>query len=160
MRAELERVLAQREKKYIEDASRVPSAVLIPIYQRQGQYYIVFIKRTDLVKDHKGQIAFPGGARDITDATLQQTAIRESYEEIGLRAQDIDIIGEMDDEVTTTSNYILTPFVAMIPYPYRFRNNRDEVAAVIRVPLAALLDENRRQASSENLVDETSIPTI
>jgi 8-oxo-dGTP pyrophosphatase MutT (NUDIX family) len=151
MKAELERILAQREKKYINDASRVPSAVLIPLYQKQGQYHIVFIKRTETVKDHKGQISFPGGARDTDDQTLLHTAVRESREEIGLRSKDIEVIGELDDELTTTSNYIVTPFVAMIPWPYRFKKNEDEVAEIMKAPIAALLEKDKLSESSEIL---------
>jgi 8-oxo-dGTP pyrophosphatase MutT (NUDIX family) len=151
MEKELERILGQREKRYINDASRVPSAVLIPLYQKQGQYYIVFIKRTETVKDHKGQISFAGGARDADDRTLLHTAVRESREEIGLRSKDIEVIGELDDELTTTSNYIVTPFVAMIPWPYRFRKNKDEVAEIMQAPIAALLEKDQLNEGSEIL---------
>jgi 8-oxo-dGTP pyrophosphatase MutT (NUDIX family) len=151
MKEELERILAQREKRYINDTSRVPSAVLIPLYQKQGQYYIVFIKRTETVKDHKGQISFPGGMRDADDRTLLHTAVRESREEIGLRQKDIEVIGELDDELTTTSNYIVTPFVAMIPWPYRFRKNEDEVAEIMQAPIAALLEKDKQSEGNEIL---------
>jgi 8-oxo-dGTP pyrophosphatase MutT (NUDIX family) len=151
---ELERILAQREKRYINDASRVPSAVLIPMYQKQGHYYIVLIRRTENVKDHKGQVSFPGGARDINDRTLLHTAVRESREEIGLRMKDIEVIGELDDEITTTSNYIVTPFVAIISWPYRFKKNKDEVAEIIQVPIEALLEKGRLKKSSETLNDQ------
>ncbi len=149
MKEELKKRLAQREKRYINDTSRVPSAVLIPLYERQGRYYIVFIRRTENVKDHKGQISFPGGARDINDRTLLHTAVRESREEIGLRMKDIEIIGELDDEITTTSNYIVTPFVAIIPWPYRFKKNKDEVAEMIQVPIEALLEKGRLKEGNE-----------
>jgi 8-oxo-dGTP pyrophosphatase MutT (NUDIX family) len=151
MKEELERILAQREKRYINDTSRVQSAVLIPLYQKQGQYYIVFIKRTETVKDHKGQISFPGGMRDADDRTLLHTAVRESREEIGLRQKDIEVIGELDDELTTTSNYIVTPFVAMIPWPYRFRKNEDEVAEIMQAPIAALLEKDKQSEGNEIL---------
>jgi 8-oxo-dGTP pyrophosphatase MutT (NUDIX family) len=151
MKEELERILAQREKSYINDTSRVPSAVMIPLYQKQEQYYIVFIKRTETVKDHKGQISFPGGMRDADDRTLLHTAVRESREEIGLRQKDIEVIGELDDELTTTSNYIVTPFVAMIPWPYRFRKNEDEVAEIMQAPIAALLEKDKLSEGSEIL---------
>jgi 8-oxo-dGTP pyrophosphatase MutT (NUDIX family) len=151
MKEELERILAQREKRYINDTSRVSSAVMIPLYQKQGQYYIVFIKRTETVKDHKGQISFPGGGRDANDRTLLHTAVRESREEIGLRSKDIEVIGELDDEITTTSNYIVTPFVAVIPWPYRFRKNEDEVAEIMEAPIAALLEKDKLSEGSEIL---------
>lgn len=151
MKEELERILSQREKRYINEPSRMPSAVLIPIYQKQGHYYIVLIRRTETVKTHKGQISFPGGVRDINDRTLLHTAIRESREEIGLHMKDIEIIGELDDEITTTSNYIVTPFVAMIPWPYRFTKNKDEVAEIMEVPITVLLDKGCLKANTETL---------
>jgi 8-oxo-dGTP pyrophosphatase MutT (NUDIX family) len=139
VKAQLREILAHRQKRQITDSDRVPAAVLIPLYRKEGQYHMVFIKRTETVKEHKGQISFPGGNRDNRDNTLMDTALRESYEEIGLRTGDIEVIGELDDEITTTSNYIVTPFVAMIPWPYRFIINRDEVDELIEIPIAALL---------------------
>ena len=136
---ELRKILEMREKRPIEDPDRVPAAVLIPLYLKKNRYEIVLIRRTENVKDHKGQISFPGGARDVDDGTLLHTALRESREEIGLRTKDIEIIGEMDDELTTTSSFIVTPFVAVIPWPYRFTRNKLEVAEILRVPIAALM---------------------
>ena len=151
MKAELKKLLAQRQKQYIADADRVPSAVLIPVYENEGQYHIVFIRRTETVKTHKGQISFPGGTREINDGTLLDTAIRESTEEIGLLPEDIEILGELDDEVTTTSNYIVTPFVAMIPWPYSFVINKGEVDEIIKVPVAALMDKDCLKPDTEFL---------
>jgi 8-oxo-dGTP pyrophosphatase MutT (NUDIX family) len=151
VKEELEKILARRQKRYINDENRVSSAVLIPLYKKHGNYYIVFIRRTETVKTHKGQISFPGGARDERDATLLHTAVRESHEEIGLETKDIEIIGEMDDELTTTSNYIVTPFVATIPWPHYFTRNEDEVAEIIEVPLNALLEKGHLKANTETL---------
>lgn len=151
VKEELEKIFTQRQKRSVSDTNRVPSAVLIPLYQKQGRYYIVFIRRTESVKTHKGQISFPGGARDANDRTLLHTAIRESREEVGLRTKDIEVIGEMDDEITTTSNYIVTPFVAMIPWPYRFTKNKDEVADIIEVPINMLLEKGHLKANTETL---------
>ncbi len=147
----LKELLALRKKQRIADARRVPAAVLIPLYKKRGQYYIVFIKRTETVKDHKGQISFPGGARDNKDKTLLDTAIRECAEEIGIQPADIAILGELDDEITTTSNYIVTPFVAMIPWPYQFTINQAEVDEIIEAPLSCLLDKNCLRPNKEIL---------
>jgi 8-oxo-dGTP pyrophosphatase MutT (NUDIX family) len=149
MEAELKKILAQRAKLYITDKDRVPSAVLIPLYQENGQYNIVFIKRTMTVKTHQGQISFPGGMQDREDKTLGDTAIREAEEEIGLRREDVNILGELDDEITTTSNYIVTPFVATIPWPYHFTLNKNEVVRTISVPIAALMDKDCRKPETE-----------
>jgi 8-oxo-dGTP pyrophosphatase MutT (NUDIX family) len=151
VKAQLKEILACRQKRYIDDRNRVPSAVLIPLYRKQGQCHIVLIKRTETVKEHKGQISFPGGARDNSDHTLLDTAVRESHEEIGLRPGDIEVIGELDDEITTTSNYIVTPFVAVIPWPYRFTINKAEVDEIIEAPIAALLSRDCLKPDIETL---------
>ena len=137
----LRRALSQRHKRRIVDAGRVPSAVLVPIYYKQGQYYILFTKRTELVKEHKGEISFPGGAYQEGDKTLVNTALRECFEEIGLMADNVEILGELDDTTTKTSNYIISPFVAFIVSPYQFKANAEEAEEIIEVPISALLDK-------------------
>ncbi len=151
MKGKLRRLLEQRKKRYITDTSRVPSAVLIPLYESDGQHHIVFIKRTETVKEHKGQISFPGGTCEDVDNTLLETALRECCEEIGLNSDAIEVLGELDDEITTTSNYIVTPFIGMIPWPYRFVINPIEVDEIIEVPVAALLDDGCLQPGTEIL---------
>jgi 8-oxo-dGTP pyrophosphatase MutT (NUDIX family) len=138
----LRELLAGRQKCRISDADRVPAAVLVPLYIKQGQYHILFIRRTETVRVHQGQISFPGGHREASDGTLLDTALRECAEEIGLQTGDVEVLGELDDEITTTSNYIVSPFVAVIPCPYGFTLNRHEVAALIEAPVAALLGWN------------------
>jgi 8-oxo-dGTP pyrophosphatase MutT (NUDIX family) len=151
VKTRLKELLAARQKQYIHDPARIPAAVLIPFYKDKEQYYIVFIKRTDTVKTHKGQISFPGGGREKSDITLRDTAIREAREEIGLHSEDIEILGELDDEITTTSNYIVTPFVGMIPWPYKFTAEKAEVAEIIRVPLTVLLDKASLKTAIETI---------
>jgi 8-oxo-dGTP pyrophosphatase MutT (NUDIX family) len=151
MENRLEELLAARRKRHIDEPERVRAAVLVPLYRERGQYHIVFIKRTDNVKTHKGQISFPGGRMEKRDKTLLDTALREAFEEIGLHPQEAKILGELDDEVTTTSNYIVTPFVALIPWPYRLVMNRHEVADIIRAPVAALLDKANIKTALETL---------
>jgi 8-oxo-dGTP pyrophosphatase MutT (NUDIX family) len=151
VKTRLKEILTRRQKRYIKDASRIPSAVLIPVYENAGSYHIVFIKRTETVKAHKGQISFPGGTHEKEDVSLLQTALRESYEEIGLKTDDVEILGELDDELTTTSNYIVTPFVGFIPWPYRFVKNREEVAEILIIPLPALLDKDCLKPDTEVL---------
>ena len=142
MQPRLKQALAQRRKSHIVDASHVSAAVLIPIYYKQGEYHILFTKRTEKVKDHKGQISFPGGAYEKQDGTLVNTALRECTEEIGLAAEAVELLGELDDTSTTTSNYIISPFVAAIPWPYPLKVDPTEVDEIIEVPISALLDKD------------------
>jgi 8-oxo-dGTP pyrophosphatase MutT (NUDIX family) len=151
MEAELKKLLSQRTKETIVDKTRISAAVLIPLYKENGKYHIVFIRRSIRVPTHQGQIAFPGGARHKSDKTMQETAMRESEEEIGLHAHDVKVLGELDDQITTTSNFIVTPFVGVMPWPYEFKLCKAEVERLLFVPLSTLLDENRRKQEIEML---------
>jgi 8-oxo-dGTP pyrophosphatase MutT (NUDIX family) len=154
VKEKLRQLLAQRQKRRIVDTGRLPSAVMLPLYNKQGQCHILLIKRTEKVKEHKGQISFPGGNRDKEDDTLLATALRECAEEIGLHPADVEVLGELDDEVTTTSNYVVSPFVAMIPWPYQFQMNEEEVDEIIEVPISALLDKDCLHPNTETLNGE------
>jgi len=142
MEQRLKGALSRRQKRPITDAELVPSAVLVPIYRRQGQYCVLFTKRTERVKEHKGQISFPGGARQDGDKTLLDTALRECAEEIGLAPGEVKILGELDDTLTETSNYIISPFVGVIPWPYEFKLDGWETEEIIEVPISALMDKD------------------
>lgn len=132
--------LSQRQKRAIGAEGFTPAAVLIPLYEKAGEHYLVVTKRTETVNDHRGQISFPGGVHQAGDESLMDTALRESWEEIGLNPKDVEILGELDSMCTFTTNYVVSPFVAAIPYPYEFRANPEEVEEIIEVPLATLLD--------------------
>jgi 8-oxo-dGTP pyrophosphatase MutT (NUDIX family) len=142
MEQRLQQALADRKVKRIRDASRELSAVLLPLYHKEKEYYLLFTERTQQVKDHKGQISFPGGVYQEEDGTLVNTALRECAEEIGMAPESVRILGELDDIITLTSNYIVSPFVAIIPYPYEFRISQHEIEEVIEVPVSALLDKS------------------
>jgi 8-oxo-dGTP pyrophosphatase MutT (NUDIX family) len=149
MEQKLRQALSRREKRPITDAGLIPSAVLVPIYLREEQYYILFTQRTERVKEHKGQVSFPGGAYQEGDRTLLDTALRESAEEIGLAPDDVEVLGELDDTVTTGSNYIVTPFVGLIPWPYKFKVDGWETEEIIEVPISALLDKGSQRQETE-----------
>jgi dephospho-CoA kinase len=140
LKGKIKEILSQREKKSIPDKGLTRAAVLIPLYQKEGEYYFLLTKRTEKMEVHKGQFSFPGGAWDERDADLLATALRESFEEIGLRPQDAEILGELDDTIAVVSNFVVTPFVAAIPYPYEFKINEQEVEKLVQVPLSIFLD--------------------
>ncbi len=151
MEESLRKLLDHRDKQCIVDNSRISSAVLVPIYFWEEEYHIIFIKRTETVKAHKGQISFPGGICEKVDKSAMDTALRESHEEIGLLAEDVEILGALDDEITTTSNYIVSPFVGIIQWPYHLTKNKDEVDEILNVPLPALLDKDCLTPDTETL---------
>jgi len=149
--------IASHEPQRIYEATRDLAAVLIPIFEKNDKLHVVYIRRSDRVAYHKGQISFPGGKRDPEDADLKETALRESWEEIELRAEDVTIIGQLDDIRTTTSNFIVTPFVGLIPYPYKLKKNDFEHDEVFDVSLSALAYEARTRKVESILDDQTTI---
>jgi 8-oxo-dGTP pyrophosphatase MutT (NUDIX family) len=116
-----------------------PAAVLVPLYVRDGQLFTLFTKRTELVEHHKGQISFPGGTKDETDVNLWETAIRETEEEIGVPRAGVKILGALPKLVTVT-DFEISPFVGVIPYPTQFAPHAGEVESIIEVPVSYLLD--------------------
>jgi 8-oxo-dGTP pyrophosphatase MutT (NUDIX family) len=137
----IEKILRHHKKRKITGHNLKASAVLIPIFRKEGRYYVLLTERSDDVVFHKGQVCFPGGTQEPSDSSLLQTALRESQEEIGLQVKDIEILGELDDIITFTSNYVISPFVALVPYPHSLRTNGREVKGTFSVPLSFLMDE-------------------
>lgn len=142
-RDEIKRILAGRERKMalFSDKTVRPSAVLIPLYEKDGEYHVLLTKRTEELEYHKGQICFPGGSPHEGDSSLKETALREAREEVGIRPEDVEVLGELDSTGTLTSNFLITPFVGIIPYPYPFKVNRHEIDELVEVPLSALAGE-------------------
>lgn len=141
MKEALRRALDAYDPEPIEVEPEFPlAAVLVLIYEHHGQHYVVLQKRSEHVKDHKGQVSFPGGGMDPGDPDLVFTAIRETHEEIGVHPDDMEIIGQLDD-IVTISNFRVTPYVAWLArYPYEWRFSDPEVAYLLEVPLDHLLD--------------------
>jgi 8-oxo-dGTP pyrophosphatase MutT (NUDIX family) len=91
--------------------------------------------------EHRGQVAYPGGARDAQDNDLQETALREMQEEIGVNPEDVNVFGHLGDMPIITG-YLVRPFVGQIPWPYPLEISSDEVESVFKVPLTWLADLN------------------
>ncbi|MCX6012475.1 MAG: CoA pyrophosphatase [Chloroflexi bacterium] len=155
MKEKIQEILARSIKNKIE--TRLTRAgVLIPLFIKDGEYHILLTKRTDRVKYHKSEISFPGGVYEPGDGGLMNTALRETFEEIGVLPSDIEILGEVDD-LATISNYAITPYVGIIPYPYSFKLSKFEIEKLIEVPIRALLDKNN---VSKELLDYNGNPFV
>ena len=142
---ELERRLASRPLIEPEPEAAVRRAgVLVPLFVREAMLWIVFTRRTDTVEHHRGQISFPGGAEEPEDEDLRATAIRETGEELGVRAEDVRLLGALSPIVTVTDFYV-APFVGAIPQPYVFSPAESEIAEVIEAPVGALSDPAIRE---------------
>ena len=149
-------LLAKRSPKPIKEANSdyIHAAVLIPLFIEDGIYKILFTQRTTKVEHHKGQISFPGGTVEEKDRSLEDTALRESNEEIGLLEKDVEILGQIDDKLTVASNFIVHPFVGRIPYPYTFKINPIEVDRILIVPIEIFYGEEAyRVKGPPDLVD-------
>ncbi|MEM2941835.1 MAG: CoA pyrophosphatase, partial [Candidatus Bathyarchaeia archaeon] len=126
----IRRILMNRERSRVEPRNLVRAAVLVPLLRRSDEYCLLFTRRPKELRSHPGQISFPGGLFEEADINLRGTVIREAKEEIGLSEADIEFLGELDDYASTTG-YLITPFVAKIPYPYGFKVNKEEISELI-----------------------------
>jgi len=110
------------------------AAVLLPIVMKDGNGSLLFTKRTANVASHQNEISFPGGSYEPGDASLEETALRETFEEIGLGKEQIQIIGQLPVSDTITG-FTVFPFVGLINHPFKLNINRFEVEKVFTIPL-------------------------
>ncbi|MEQ8194845.1 MAG: CoA pyrophosphatase [Rhodospirillales bacterium] len=120
------------------------AAVLIPLITRPNGLTVLFTRRTDTLSVHAGQISFPGGRVEQQDGAPEDTALRETEEEIGLTRDSIDIFGRLDDYITRT-NFIITPVVGAVKSPFELTLDPKEVTEAFEVPLSFFLDTANHQ---------------
>lgn len=131
------------EKQKITGRFLVQSAVLVPIVCKDGELQVLLTERTMGVGLHKGEVCLPGGAVHDDDESLLHTALREAWEETGIRPEDVEIVGEIDDNVVQSTGYVITPFVGFVPYPYPFVASASEINDIFFVPLRVLMDSGQ-----------------
>jgi 8-oxo-dGTP pyrophosphatase MutT (NUDIX family) len=137
-----------------------PAAVLVPLLRDQASWQILFIRRTEIPGDrHGGQVAFPGGVCDSNDSTAEEAALRETHEELGINPSDITILGKLNQFMTVT-NFIVTPIVGMIPWPYPLRLEIKEVSRAFTIPLTWLNDPSNRDVIRKELPNGKSTEVI
>ncbi len=138
--AEIASRLEAVEREPVEPPEgRRRAAVLMPLFVRDGALRVLLTRRTDTVEHHRGQISFPGGVEEEDDDSPWATAMRETEEELGIAPGDVHLLGALTPLVTVT-DFFVEPFVGAIPYPHVLRPAEAEIAEVIDVPIAALLD--------------------
>jgi 8-oxo-dGTP pyrophosphatase MutT (NUDIX family) len=120
-----------------------PAAVLAPFYRTPNGLSLIFTKRNENLNQHSGQISFPGGRREAVDPDDLSTALRETHEEIGVRPEDVEIWGRLNQEATVT-RYSVAPYVGLVPYPYDFIIDPVEVERLIVVPLDHLTNPDHQ----------------
>jgi 8-oxo-dGTP pyrophosphatase MutT (NUDIX family) len=152
---EIIRRLAARNDLQIQQMffeKRRSAAVLVPLVCQNGEWQLLYTRRTDQVPHHKGQVSFPGGAFEPGDDSLVQTALRETYEEIGLLPADVRILGSLED-MPSVSNYLIRPIVGRITKPFNVRLSKNEVSRVFTIPLEWLADDRHREMQPYEAID-------
>lgn len=146
-------ILAGYEPRAAGGEAAWDAAVLVLLYHHAGREHVLLTERTHTVEHHKGQVSFPGGGRHGADEDLQTTALRETWEEVGIHPDHIEVIGRLD-EMITISNFRVRPFVGVLhKTPYEYLLQPEEVARVLEVPLAHLLDPANRLEEPRGLPD-------
>jgi 8-oxo-dGTP pyrophosphatase MutT (NUDIX family) len=132
--------LKEYEPRPLHVPGAMPAAVLLALVHHSGADRVILTVRTNTVEHHKGQISFPGGAVHAADKDLSTTALRETWEEVGVDPDGVEIIGRLDD-ILTISNFVVSPFVGVLPHGQpEYITSPIEVAEVIEPPVAHLLD--------------------
>jgi 8-oxo-dGTP pyrophosphatase MutT (NUDIX family) len=134
--------------------ARVPAAVLVPLVERDTGLTVLLTQRAETLKDHAGQISFPGGRIEPEDEDAWHAALREAYEEIGLRADLVEFAGYLPDHHVITG-FRVTPVVGFVKPEYELRIAAAEVHDVFEVPLDFILDAANHKSRRRKLGDVT-----
>jgi 8-oxo-dGTP pyrophosphatase MutT (NUDIX family) len=139
-RAQAASTLYCDDEKLPDAAEQRPASVLVPVIMR-NEPTVLFTVRASHLRQGAGQISFPGGRAEPDDPTPEHTALRETFEEVGLPASRVEIIGRLAHYVTRNGHRI-TPVIGLVQTPISLQRNADEVAEVFEAPLSFLLDPN------------------
>ena len=135
----------------------IKAAVLIPMFKKDDAWHLLYIRRATVDGDfHRGQVAFPGGAMEDQDIDLEDTALRETYEEIGIPPEKVRIIGRLRSHITISS-FIVTPIPALIPASNNMKLSEDEVKHVFSIPLKWLADPDNSYLKDRILPDDSTV---
>jgi 8-oxo-dGTP pyrophosphatase MutT (NUDIX family) len=141
LRIQLQRSLGGLDSEVETEWDATPAAVLIPLFEEDGDWKLLFTRRTNSVDSHSGQVSFPGGQIEASDKTADEAALREAHEEIGLNPDDVETLGQLNPLLTVTQ-FLVIPVIGIIPWPYPLTPNPKEVARTFAVPLNWLADPN------------------
>ena len=131
-------------RRIADSPGQTPAAVLVPLFLSGDEPHAVFTRRRTDLRRHAGEISFPGGRRDLEDADLRETALREAEEEIGLPRAEVRLLGELPPVSTFVTGYLIHPYVGLIPAGLAWRVSEREVDAVLELSLRALRESRTR----------------
>jgi 8-oxo-dGTP pyrophosphatase MutT (NUDIX family) len=130
-------------KENLENEQPRLAAVLMPIIECEDQIYLLFTRRTETVADHRGQVSFPGGSWEPGDINLVNTALRETWEELGITASKIEVLGCLEPR-RLVSGFLVTPVLGLVRCPIELKAYLPEVARVFKIPIDWLADPKNR----------------
>jgi 8-oxo-dGTP pyrophosphatase MutT (NUDIX family) len=139
LREPLRRTLASRAPLRLPLGATTAAAVLLPLFEKDGEAHLWFVRRPASMRSHAGQVAFPGGKSDAGDDSLLVTALREAEEELGIARAHVDVLGVLDDTLTITG-FTITPWVGWLAQGTQVQPNPSEVARAFAAPLRAFLE--------------------
>ncbi len=128
----------------------IQAAILVPFLYVNGQWNLLFIRRSTTGDAHSGQVAFPGGRMEIGDPSPEVASLRETQEEIGVSPLDVEIVGKLPPLLTVT-NFEIHPIVGVIPYPYPFQPSPSEVQKIFTIPISWLADRSNFKTEERHL---------
>jgi len=134
----------------VKTENLIEAAVLIPIVERNDGLKVILTKRSNNLKQHPGQISFPGGKSEKTDKSLVATALRETKEEIGINDKNVEILGQLSQHVTITG-FKITPFIGRIRMGFSTEIQTSEVSEIFEVPLSYLSNPRNFRVESVKL---------
>ncbi|WP_166269333.1 NUDIX hydrolase [Marinobacter caseinilyticus] len=130
------------------------AGVLVPVTDNHQRPEIIFTLRSDNLSTHRGQVSFPGGRRDASDASLEATALRESHEEIGLPPKEVEVIAPLS-QVMSRYGILVTPYVGVVPDQYPLTPNPAEIESIFNVPIDFFLEDKRERTDALSFLNHT-----
>ena len=126
------------------------AAVVVGLVDREDGLHVIFTKRAAHLKHHPGQVSFPGGKHELSDPSMQFTALRELHEEVGIRSDQVKIVGQLP-ALSTISKFYVTPIVVLVDPNYKAVIDANEVASIFEVPATYILDQAKLHSHTVNL---------
>ncbi len=153
---------AVRGKYQLSSADARVACVLLALYPKASDWHLVLIQRVSSNPNdrHGGQISFPGGGYEATDGSLENGALREAEEEVGILPQDVNLLGRLTELFIPVSNFMVHPFIGHLDYAPQFVPQPSEVQEIIEVPLSTLRNPNNRQLTEIRISNNMTLKNV